>query len=157
MTDRTGNDHCTPQWVLEPLRAAFGRIGLDPCWNQWSSTDPVVAYDGASKGDGLLEPWSVGGWVFVNPPFGRGLMKAWARRWADYASQGLPLVALTQLEARTEWSQAIADAAQYRIDLIGYARFDGAKDGGAMHPHALHIANLHGNVTHERFRKWGRL
>lgn len=160
MRDRNKNDHCTPVWILDALRDAYRPIGLDPCWNQWAKTEPQWRMDGSEKGCGLTDSWDVtlnGGFIFMNPPFARGVIDRWAERWAMYARRGFPLVALTQLETRTAWSKTICDAAQYRIDINGYVRFDGAKSGGAMHSHVLHVANMHGRVKHERFRVWGRM
>lgn len=78
----------TPETVLRKVRACFpgGRIGLDPCSNQWSTV-------GAEKevrlpDDGLKSTWeSDAGSIFVNPPFGAG-MPEWIRRCRDACRYG---------------------------------------------------------------------
>lgn len=94
------DDWCTPPKVLDPVKAfaVGGRIGLDPCWNAHSMTDPVTAF--SENDDGLSKSWALHGLVFVNPPYSqlktkRG--KLWMTKLRDEVDEGIALI-----PARTE-------------------------------------------------------
>lgn len=76
--DATSSDWCTPDDIIEAVRKVFGgNISLDPCWNQWSSVKPEVAYV-LPKNDGLEDTWGFPS-VFVNPPYGPGFVHCTTR------------------------------------------------------------------------------
>lgn len=65
----------TPAYVLEPVRALLGGIGLDPCTEP---DNPTAAHRYYSlPNDGCELPWD-GSTVFCNPPYGEA-----RDRWVD--------------------------------------------------------------------------
>ena len=94
MTEQTKNDLCTPQWLTDRIAAA-GPIVLDPCGNQWSTVPASETWQVPER-DGLAEPWAPGvpGIVFVNPPYGRGFLRKWARKSVEASHEDGRCVAL---------------------------------------------------------------
>lgn len=65
----------TPKHIVEAVREVFGgTIGVDPCWNPESLTEPELAVWLGIGDDGLEVDWcypgAIPGTVYVNPPFG---------------------------------------------------------------------------------------
>jgi hypothetical protein len=65
----------TPAYVLEPIRAVLGGIGLDPCTEPDNPTGADQFYHLPQDGCGL--PWEAPS-VFCNPPYGEA-----RERWVD--------------------------------------------------------------------------
>lgn len=72
--DVQSQDWCTPTWILDAVRAAFGvlQIDLDPCSNDTSLVGARVEYK-VPANNGLEDSWDFPT-VFVNPPFGTSRM-----------------------------------------------------------------------------------
>lgn len=127
-------DWCTPPEVLDPLRAALGPIGLDPCWNENAITEPAAYY----TQHGLENSWRTFDeprLVFVNPPYGRAL-GAWTRKaFFEAAHFGTEIVLLVPARTDTKWFQPLwqADALCF---WEGRIKFLGA-DGHAPFPSVL--------------------
>jgi len=79
-----GDHWNTPQVLIDRVLAFNPVIGLDPCSNATSIVPATHKFDGSVSGkDGLRMGWSGYGLVYVNPPYGRGLVGQWAERCAD--------------------------------------------------------------------------
>lgn len=65
----------TPAYVLEPIRALLGGIGLDPCTEPDNPTGADKFYH--LPNDGCALPWDAAT-VFCNPPYGEA-----RDRWVD--------------------------------------------------------------------------
>ncbi len=85
---RINGDWCTPTNYIDAVRRFFGgRIGLDPCSNEWSN----VAADNEwlpPRTDGLQRDWDFAT-IFVHPPFksARGALDAWLAKCSDASSR----------------------------------------------------------------------
>jgi hypothetical protein len=93
----TKNDHRTPESVLEIIRA-YAPIGLDPCSNPWSTVGARVELSKHRGDDGLAACWSAiimdqgdTATVYVNPPYGAGLILPWVHKAADEGIETLVL------------------------------------------------------------------
>lgn len=63
-------DWNTPPKLVEAIRTFYdGRIGLDPCSNEYSTVSAIREFS-LPETDGLMEKW-LDNTVFVNPPYGR--------------------------------------------------------------------------------------
>ena len=60
-------DWGTPEFYVDAVRKALGRIDLDPCSSRHSVVNAAVEY--APPRDGLRESWDYAT-VYVNPPYG---------------------------------------------------------------------------------------
>lgn len=74
---------CTPWWIAD----ALGRVWLDPCWNERSHVDAEHVFDFERLAEDALflarrVPVDPGGIVFINPPYSRGLVGAFAMAFA---------------------------------------------------------------------------
>src|SRR6266545_925179 len=118
-------DWCTPDPVLELVRL-LGPIGLDPCSNERSIVGARVEW--TAHDDGLARSWAGFGLVYVNPPYGRKTIAAWA---AKCHAQGRRAEVVALLPARTDtrwWQMFCAPpGAQAVCFLAGRIRFLGAR------------------------------
>lgn len=133
MTERTRNDHCTPEAVLEVVRA-YAPIGLDPCANPWSTVGARVELSQHRGEDGLAASWSdvfsfsiPAGLsseefraafdaaldsgrhdeiVYCNPPYSAGAILPWVEKAAQEAEDGVETLLLVPCSPETQWAQA---------------------------------------------------
>lgn len=114
------DDWCTPPEVLKRVRKV-GPIGLDPCCNRTDikHVRPKAAFVNPDReqktigfldvddrdADGLAEPWSGYGLVYVNPPYGRRIGK-----WVDKCREADECIALLPARTDTKWFPWDADA-----------------------------------------------
>lgn len=104
-----GNNRETPEWFLECVRYV-NIIRLDPCTTRANPTraDYIRTID--CEPDGLETDWrhpGKRGLVFVNPPYGRGLMDGWARKICHEAGRGNEIIALVRGDTSTEWAHIL--------------------------------------------------
>lgn len=151
--ERTPNDANTPEWILERVRL-LGTIGLDPCSNPWSTVGAAVEWSRDRGADGLALPWSGLGPAFVNPPYGRGELLAWAHKIAGEAAAGVEIVALTPADSRTRWTEVLHRAGGECIHLRKIVRF-GGHSWGAPRPHAAWYFGPRPEAFRETFRGCG--
>lgn len=109
----------TPATVLESLADEFGPFTLDPC---------------PSGGVGGLDPafpWAPHR-VFLNPPYGRGVIRPWIQKAIDESRRGALVVALLPSYTGSPWwhDLVIPNAAEIRF-LRGKLRFG---DGRGVAP-----------------------
>lgn len=131
MRERTNNDLCTPEEVLA-LVWQLGPIALDPCSNPWSTVGAQFRLDGEQGRCGLLADWhelAEGGLVFVNPPYGRGHMRAWAAKIADEAARGCEILALVKGDHSTEWWRTLRKHTRAICYWDGRISFEGGSHG----------------------------
>ena len=120
-------DWNTPKEILEMIQRV-NPIGLDPCSNGSSLVSAPVQWDRCS--DGLAQPWSGLGLVFVNPPSGRaakgeaGIIE-WLAKCCYEAAHGVEVVALVPVRTDTRWFQEYGFTAQAVCFWRGRIRFVG--------------------------------
>ena len=127
----------TPAEILEALYEAFGTFDLDPCSptaNRASApVEARVHYTEAD--DGLSLPWL--GTVFINPPYGRGLI-AWVAKAKAEVLCGNARTVVALIPARTDtrfWHEHVAGTATVFF-VRGRLRF-GSAGAAAPFPSAL--------------------
>lgn len=139
MRERTNDDLCTPEVVLERVRM-MGPIRLDPCSNSWSTVGAEVRLDGEHGRCGLSHSWhqlARGGLVFVNPPYGRGHLRAWVQKIAEEAQKGTEIIALVKGDHSTEWWRTLRKHARAICYWDGRIPFEGGKHGSGNFASAL--------------------
>lgn len=131
------NEHWpSPKTILDPIKARFGQIFLDPCSNAQSIVGAVTEWRGPLEGDvdGLAQSWQVGGLVYVNPPYGRKI-SPWIKKCAAEGQRardldnGTEIILLGPARTDTKWFQEVVlPSATSTILLAGRLKFLGAKD-----------------------------
>jgi phage N-6-adenine-methyltransferase len=121
----------TPPELLEPLGRFAGPagVGLDPCGNARSSIGRVTW---TKADDGLPRSWCGLGLVFVNPPYSRGQIDAWAGKAAQSAALGVEIVMLVNNKTETKWYELLRRQAKAIVMPAGRIRFldlDGRRVG----------------------------
>lgn len=120
------HDWQTPVDVLELVRevADDGRIALDPCT---TPDNPTGAEEWiAPPDDGLAEPWTSHGLVYVNPPYGRAL-PLWVDHAAWSAKRCGEIVMLTPARPDTRWFRVLWHSADALCFWSGRITFVGAE------------------------------
>ena len=98
-------DWCTPREILLPVRRFLGGINLDPCSNRHSIVSARTEY--MLPQDGLNLPWRHKT-IFVNPPYGRGLIRDWLERCTAAAKDGSEVIALIPVATNTRhWQRNV--------------------------------------------------
>lgn len=98
-------DWCTPPEIIEPIRQFLGVIHLDTCSNRHSLVRARVKY--ALPQDGLRLPWGHET-IFVNPPYGRGMIRDWLEKCTSAARCGSEVIALIPVATNTRhWQQNV--------------------------------------------------
>lgn len=121
----------TPQWLFDQLDAEF-HFTLDPCAT-YENAKCAMFY--TKEDDGLSRDWG-GESVFMNPPYGREIVK-WVKKAYE---EGTEVVCL--LPARTDtrwWHDYVMKAAEVRF-IRGRLRFGGCKNS-APFPSAVVVFN----------------
>ena len=99
-------DWGTPQKIADKVRYFFGgTIDLDPCSNDYSIVN--AATNVSLPDNGLVVDWNTYASVFVNPPYGKGII-AWLRKCAMHDN----CIALIPVATNTgHWKQYVYDKA----------------------------------------------
>ena len=105
-------DWCTPPEIINSVRSVFGgRIGLDPCSNEYSMVHAEVEYRLPGR-DGLVLPWDAQT-IYVNPPYGSDTVRGtriiqWFERIAQAVERGSELIALVPVATNTRhWKEYV--------------------------------------------------
>ena len=129
---RRPDDHArqamlTPEYVMEPVRALLGVIGLDPCTEPDNPTGAAKWYSLPS--DGCSLPWDAET-VWCNPPYGEA-----KNRWVDRciqegATRKVLLLIPSHTETRT-FQRALA-ACTSVLMIRARLRFGVLRDNGTQ-------------------------
>lgn len=144
--DRTKNDLGTPREIIDALESKFGRIWLDPCSNRWSVVDARISLDLDRGEDGLkadwlgmigeleaqspqLDPGQTIRPIFVNPPYGRGMIIPWVRKAIEETNRSafLGVALLVPCGPSRKWYQAARAEASAMGYFLRRPRFNGGK------------------------------
>lgn len=127
----------TPEYVLSPVRAAFGgTIGLDPCTEPDNPTKAKQFY--CLPQDGSVLPWNADS-VFCNPPYGEARNK-WVIRCIE---EGVHRKVILLIPSHTETIifQKAANACSALVILKGRLKFgvlrENRRQEAASHGSAL--------------------
>lgn len=125
----------TPDYVLEPVRALLGGIGLDPCTDPDNPTRADHFY--CLPNDGCALSWDAGS-VWCNPPYGEA-----RGRWVDRCiSEGRyrRIVLLIPAHTETRVCQRALSHATSVLFVQGRLRF------GVLRENRRQMAASHGSV-----------
>lgn len=144
MRERTKNDHNTPESVLEIIRA-YAPIGLDPCSNPWSTVGALHSVSKHTGGDGLETPWApfldapeLEPVVYLNPPYGAGLILPWVKKASAEAELGVETIMLVPCSPETKWAKAARDGCSAWGPWAKRIPFVGAGGQGMKGPSAIY-------------------
>jgi hypothetical protein len=165
------NSWGTPEYILDAAREAFGgQIDCDPASNAkaqervrarvWFGPENLDNVNDAWGGpDGLIGKWS--GAVFINPPYGRGLIGPFAKRLmheyydADPRTYVTKHAVLVNADTATSWFRAFADVSDHVLFFDKRVRFlhpvTGERLGAQQRTQCLLVRN----VNLEPLRKLG--
>lgn len=133
----TGDRWTTPKEVIDAIvRFNGGQIALDPCSNPNSIVGARIEWYGPPGGtDGLVMPWSVGGLVFMNPPYSD--KPSWSKRAYEQALVGVESVGLVPADTDTAWFGKYVWTAARRCFWRGRLKFGGDSSNSARFPSVL--------------------
>jgi hypothetical protein len=159
------NSWGTPDYILDAVREAFGgQIDCDPASNAKSQERVrAVTWYGAgspSGEDGLAYGWN--GKVFINPPYGKGLVQPFADSLeGEYAlASGCRFVdghaVLVNLDPSTEWFKTFESCSTHLVNL-GRVAFLHPDTGLPVRGNSRSQCLLVRNVNLEPLRKLGSI
>ena len=122
----------TPPEVLEKVLDCLGGIDLDPCADAAHTVPARHHY--TTDDDGLTHDWE--GRIFMNPPYGRGVIDAWIEKLISEFEAGRVTQAIALVPARpgSGWFHRLRD---FPVAFwLGRVKF-GQADTGAPFPSAL--------------------
>jgi len=117
----------TPEWstptaFYDKLVAEFGPFTLDPC----ATKDNAKAQLYFTKEiDGLRQPWAPHR-VFLNPPYGRGIIGRWMGKAVCESNIGAFIVCLVPARTDTAWWHDFAMKGKIRF-IKGRLKFGGGE------------------------------
>lgn len=127
----------TPPYVLEPLRALLGGIGLDPCTEPDNPTGASQFYH--LPDDGCALPWEAQT-IFCNPPYGEARDR-WVDRCIAEAKAGKTVVLLIPAHPDTRTFQRAIAACTSVLFVKGRLKFgvlrENRRQEAASHGSAL--------------------
>jgi hypothetical protein len=127
----------TPEYVLEPIRALLGGIGLDPCTEPDNPTRAAKFYH--LPIDGCAAEWDTET-VFCNPPYGEARNR-WVEKCIETAKGGSRVVLLIPSHTETRIVQRAMQEAETFIFFQARLRFGVLRDNGRQE------AASHGSVA----------
>lgn len=135
-------EHYTPKFLITVIENFFdGVIGLDPCSNSGIPNVPALHHFSFID-NGLIRPWlSIRRKptnVFMNPPYGRGIIDKWIKKLCEEYSNGNVYEAITLVPARTstKWFDRFEEFGCPTCFIDGRLTFIG-NDNGAPFPSAI--------------------
>lgn len=115
----TTNEWYTPKWVINALGGKKS-FDLDPCAptkRHWTAKKCLTVAD-----NGLTKEWN--GRVFLNPPYGAGLIDPWLTKMAMHSGGG---IALIPAGMETSWFQTKITAGNAMFVFLRRLKFEPAK------------------------------
>lgn len=92
-------EHGTPQDLFDFLNRSFGPFTLDAAATEENAKCDVYY---TKEHNGLIQSWS-GQKVFVNPPYGKGVVEQWLGKMKFEAIYGVEIVALLKSVTGNRW------------------------------------------------------
>jgi site-specific DNA-methyltransferase (adenine-specific) len=117
----------TPQKLYAELDREF-HFDLDPCCTKKNQKCPS-GFCADLNQDGLGEPWF--GNVFMNPPYGRGIIEKWVGKARDEVEAGRAKVVVGLIHSRTDtiwFHKYVYKKTEIRF-IKGRLKFGGSKHG----------------------------
>lgn len=144
--EHPNNTQFTPRYVLDPVWADLGGIGLDPCTTADNPTGARYFY--TESDDGLSKPW----WcapgmslvlissIFVNPPYSKA-REPWVKKCIEAGANGVRVALLIPAATDTRIFQSAASTATAVVFIKGRVKFGtlrpNRRQHAASHPSAL--------------------
>ena len=159
MTKTTGNNEWyTPAQYIEAARQVMGGIDVDPasCVYANETVQAAVFYDEID--DGLSRDWH--GCVFMNPPYGRGLIDQFVSKLIDSYRFGAvtDYICLVNDCMDTQWSHALLRASAAVCFVRGRIGFDTPTGPGKGKPprgQVFYYAGKQPHLFEKDFKQFG--
>lgn len=145
------DEWCTPEWLAD----ALGEFDLDPCSNSRSHIRARATLDGHGElGDGLAYVPHHGLRVFSNPPYSRGQVIKWVRR---YGMTNFTF--LLRWDPSTVWYDELMSVTRLTWHPNRRLQFEPppcVKASSNPFPHALYFRNPPEKEVYDRLANLGR-
>ena len=124
-----GDEWYTPSRYLTLVLEVMGGIDCDPASSAIAQEDIQAGTFYTVQDDGLIHPWK--GRVFLNPPYSRGKMAEFARKFLhEYKALNVTEgIVLTHANTDTGWFHDLAEECSGICFTRGRIRFDRIEDG----------------------------
>ncbi len=110
VANNSGNSEWyTPAEYVEVARSVLGGFDLDPASSEVANRTVKAERFFTAEDDGLAQEWPIGR-IWMNPPYAKGLMDAFAERFVTEAERGSTGIVLVNNATETAWFQGLARA-----------------------------------------------
>lgn len=142
----------TPAVILMDVRCINRGIALDPATSTDNPTEARKFF--TPQMDGLSRSWKCDGLVYVNPPYGKGIIDPWCNKVIAEAIAGTEIAVLVPSRTDRPWYQNLYEACDSVCWYRKRIRFVGAQSG-APFPSAMFYFGPHKKRFRELFSKSG--
>ena len=112
MTSKESDERYTPQWLVEAAREAMGGIDMDPASCLEANLRIGSTRYLSLEDDGLATAWVTPGYttaVWCNPPYSRGSMIKWVKRFVDQSQHFAVGCLLVNSNTSAKWFRLLFD------------------------------------------------
>ncbi len=160
-TGRDSNAWFTPTKYTDMVREVMGEIDLDPFSEESANTRVKAARYFDINDDAHEQVWfETSGKVFMNPPYGRGVMAKAVDTFLDNYSNGMisEAIVLVNSSTDTKWFQNLQEAATvicFTRGRIAFENVDGKHISGNTKGQAFIYFGKNVSLFHEVFERIG--
>jgi len=118
------NERYTPEYIIKLARKAMGEIDVDPASCEVANNELIKADKYFDKEtNGLIQEWY--GRVWLNPPYGRGLIESFVDKLLEEYRGGrtTQAIVLTHNASETRWYGRLLEEASAICIVSGRIRF----------------------------------
>ena len=128
------NERYTPEYIIELARKAMGGIDIDPASCKDANRRLVKADQYFDKEmNGLIQEWN--GKVWLNPPYGRGLIESFVDKLLHEYREGrtTQAIVLTHNASETRWYGRLLEESTAICIVLGRIRFYAMSDNNEVY------------------------
>ena len=119
------NEWYTPSPLVEAVREVLGEIKFDPCSTVQANEVVKARLYYTQEDDALSRDWCEGQ-IFMNPPYERGVIDKFVRKFCECEGDK---IALVNNATETKWFQELAENCNYFCFLNRRVKFDNPYSG----------------------------
>lgn len=154
------NEWYTPELYLQAARAVLGGIDFDP-YSDEVANRTVKAKEFFTKDHPIHTPWPQVNTVWMNPPFGRGLIDLCVDRFlVEYFRQNFEAIVLTNNATETQWFQMLLGGSPsicLTNHRIAFVSTDGKKVNGNTRGQTFFYFGNYTEPFRQYFKEFGQI
>ena len=151
------NEWYTPAYIIEAAREVLGQIELDPATSDIANITVRASEFYTEADDALSLDWPPSK-IWMNPPYARGMVEAFAAKLVDAVNGGAEAIALVNNASETGWFQSLAERCSsvcFHRGRVRYSTPDGDSSGTPLQGQAIFYFGPETRKFVEQFKQYG--